>query len=341
VLFTTASQPILGGIIEGCNPRSIFQGIDFIHEIIPDGMNLHKKLKRVELDIDNYGKTYDEIAAALAMHDRVLCIVNTRRDAKELFDRLPDDGIKIHLSRMMCSAHVGTKIKELKECLKNDENKVIRVIATQLIEAGVDMDFPVVYRQEAGLDSILQAAGRCNREGKQAICTTHVFSLSKEHPLYGSTIKDANYARLNMVAERDWFAPETMTEYFRHLYCEKTTFDKKGIKQWLYKPKEMCFETAAKEFRMIDDKGINVIVNWGGSMELIEQLKMKGVSYQLMKKLSLFSVNLTERDFLELKRYGLVEEVIEGVYVAGDIDQYDEYVGMKTGNHWMEEVLIR
>ncbi len=341
VLFTTASQPILSGIIEGCNPRSIFHGIDSIYEIIPEGMNLHEKLKRVELDIDNNGKTYDEIATALVMHDRVLCIVNTRRDAKELFDRLPDEGIKIHLSRMMCPAHIGKKIKELKEALKNDGNKVIRVIATQLIEAGVDIDFPVVYRQEAGLDSILQAAGRCNREGKQAICPTHVFSLSKEHPLSGSAIKDANYARLNIIGERDWFAPETMTEYFRYLYCEKTTFDKMDIKHWLYKPEEMCFETAAKEFRMIDDKGANVIVNWENSMELVERLRLDGVSYQLMKKLSLFSVSLAERDFLEMKKCGLVEEVIDGVYVVGGIDQYDEYVGMKTGNHWMEEVLIK
>jgi len=341
VLFTTASQPILSGIIEGCNPRSKFQGIDSIHEIIPDGVNLHKKLERVKLDIDNNGKIYDEIAAALAKHDRVLCIVNTRRDAKELFDRLPDDGIKIHLSRMMCPAHVGRKIRELKDALNNDGNKVIRVIATQLIEAGVDIDFPVVYRQEAGLDSILQAAGRCNREGKQALCTTHVFSLSKEHPLYGSAIKDANYARLNIVGERDWFAPETMNDFFRQLYSKKETFDEKDIKQWLYKPKEMCFETAAKEFRMIDDNGVNVIVNWGDSMELVEQLKLEGVSYHLMKRLSLYSVNLTERDFLEMRRSGLIEEIIEGVYVAGGTDQYDEQVGMITVNHWMEEVLIR
>ena len=338
VLFTTASQPVLSGLIEGCNPKAAFQGIDNITEIIPKEYVLHDKLRRVRLEIDNTGSTYDEIADRLSQHDKVLCIVNTRNDARELFERLPKEGLTIHLSRMMCPRHVSKVIQEIKQALSDNSETVIRVVATQLIEAGVDIDFPVVYRQEAGLDSILQAAGRCNREGKLDMATTYVFSLSVEHKLYGSII-DANNARLNMINVNDWFAPETMTEYFRQLYCRKETFDKKDIKTLLYKPTEMCFAEAAKDFRLIEETGKTVYVNMDDSLELVERLKNDGITYSLMKQLSQYSVNIHERDFLKLLSYGAIEEVIEGIYVVNDRAQYDENIGLRLDNHWMNEIL--
>ena len=338
VLFTTASQPVLSGLIEGCNPKAVFQGIDNITEIIPKEYVLHDKLRRVRLEIDNTGSTYNEIADQLSQHDKVLCIVNTRNDARELFERLPKEGMTIHLSRMMCPRHVSKAIQEIKQALSDNSETVIRVVATQLIEAGVDIDFPVVYRQEAGLDSILQAAGRCNREGKLDMATTYVFSFSEEHKLYGSII-DANNARLNMVNVNDWFASEAMTEYFRQLYCRKETFDKKDIKTLLYKPTEMCFAEAAKEFRLIEETGKTVYVNMDDSLELVERLKNDGITYSLMKQLSQYSVNIHERDFLKLWSYGAIEEVIEGIYVVNDRAQYDENIGLRLDNHWMNEIL--
>ena len=340
VLFTTASQPVLSGLIEGCNPKAAFHGIENITEIIPKEYALHNRLRRVCLEIDNSGSTYDEITERLSRHNRVLCIVNTRNDAREIFERLPKEGMTIHLSRMMCPRHVSKAIQEIKQALSDNSETVIRVVATQLIEAGVDIDFPVVYRQEAGLDSILQAAGRCNREGKLDTATTYVFSLSVEHKLYGSII-DANNARLNMINVNDWFAPETMTEYFRQLYCRKETFDKKDIKTLLYKPTEMCFAEAAKEFRLIEETGKTVYINMDDSLELIERLKSDGITYSLMKQLSQFSVNIHEQDFLKLLSYGAIEEVIEGIYVVNDMAQYDEHIGLRLDNHWMNEILIK
>ena len=340
VLFTTASQPVLSGLIEGCNPQAAFQGIDNITEIIPKEYVLHERLRRVRLDIDNTGSTYDEIANRLLRHDKVLCIVNTRNDAREIFERLPKEGLTIHLSRMMCPRHVSKAIQEIKQALSDNSETVIRVVATQLIEAGVDIDFPVVYRQEAGLDSILQAAGRCNREGKLDIATTYVFSLSVEHKLYGSII-DANNARLNMINVNDWFAPETMTEYFRQLYCRKETFDKKDLKTLLYKPTEMCFAEATKEFRLIEETGKTVYVNMDDSLELVERLKSDGITYSLMKQLSQYSVSIHERDFQKLLSYGAIEEVIEGIYVVNDRAQYDTNIGLRLDNHWMNEILTK
>lgn len=340
VLFTTASQPVLCGAIEGCNPKATFKGIDKVTEIIPECFKLHDKLRRVKLEINNDGKTYEEVAEMLRQHPKVLCIVNTRKDAKEIYERLPKEGITLHLSKMMCSAHISETIAQIKAALKDDENRIIRVISTQLVEAGVDIDFPVVYRQEAGLDSILQAAGRCNREGQNNISTTYVFSLAKEHNLPKGYIQNANNARLNLQETIDWFSPKAMTSYFKQLYCRRDTFDKKDIKHYLYNVKDLYFATAAKEFQLIEDTGKNVIVCWNDSMELVQQLLLTGPSYLLMKKLSKYSVNIYKDDFDALRNMGVVSEKVEGIYVVEYKEQYDKHIGLRVDNNWANTSLI-
>lgn len=340
VLFTTASQPVLSGIIKGANPTADFEGIDCITEIIPKDFALHDKLRRVTLEIDNVGKTYDEIATKVAIYNKVLCIVNTRKDAKELYNRLPDEGIKLHLSRMMCPAHVCETIRKIKALLKDESQPIVRVIATQLVEAGVDIDFPVVFRQEAGLDSVLQAAGRCNREGKHSAGITFVFSLAAERCIPFGTMAAANNARLNLPAGSDWFAPSVMEKYFYQLYSRKNTFDDKDIKHYLYNTNELCFETASKKFRLINDDCMNIIVIWGNSMELVEQLKESGCTYPLMKKLAKYTVGVHCSDFDKLISYGTIKEVLEGIYVLEDRAQYDRNTGLNLDNHWMEEILM-
>ncbi len=337
ILFTTASQPKLKGKIQGTNPMVTIDGLSEIHEIVPRSANLHDRLRRVEMEFEESRKNYDEIAEELSQHPRVLCIVNTRKDAKELYSRLPQDGICLHLSRMMCPDHVMETIDRMKSALKDPSNAIIRVVATQLIEAGVDIDFPVVFRQEAGLDSILQAAGRCNREGKLEMGKAFVFGFQK--PLPRGFMTQTNNARIGMGKDHDWFSPEAMEAYFRQLYSRVDSFDKVNIKDMLYKP-EMQFETAASEFQLIDDNTTSVIVNWKNSMDLVERLKSEGVTYSLMKALSHYSVNVRNNDLKKLTEAGAVEEVLEGVYVVGDPVFYDKEVGLITDNHWLEESLI-
>lgn len=339
VLFTTASQPVLSDLIEGTNPRVGFKGIEHIKEIIPTEFALHDELRRVKLEIDDEGKTYDEMVTELSKHNKVLCIVNTRKDAKELYNRLPNNGVKLHLSRMMCPAHVHETIGKIKALLKDESQPIVRVIATQLVEAGVDIDFPVVFRQEAGLDSVLQAAGRCNREGKDSIGHTFVFSLSAEQRMPFGSIKDANNARKNLPAGSDWFAPSTMTAYFYQLYGNTNSFDIKDIKYRLYKTNALSFKTASEMFRLIDDDSVNIIVNWGSSMELVEALKESGCTYSLMKQLSQFTVGVRAKDFKQLNDYGVVEEILEGIYVLTDRAQYNKDTGLSLDNHWLEEIL--
>lgn len=339
-LFTTASQPVLSGLIEGCNPKAAFRGIDHITEIIPSEFKLYDKLRRVKLSINNEGRTYDEVAEMLSKHKRVLCIVNTRRDARELYARLPQEGITLHLSKMMCPAHVSETLDKLKKALKDDTNEVIRVVSTQLIEAGVDLDFPVVYRQEAGLDSVLQAAGRCNREGKNGLSTTYVFSLSKECNNLPAEVLQGNNARLSLCDNLDWFAPSTMRSYFMQLYCRRDSFDVNDMESDLYKRDDILFHKASLKFQLIKDVGINVVVCWENSMDIIQQILIKGPSYSLMRKLSKYTISVYEPDFKTLLDMGVVSEKKEGLFVVDYKQQYDEHIGLRIDNNWANKSII-
>lgn len=339
-LFTTASQPVLSGLIEGCNPKAAFKGIDHITEIIPREFYLHDKLRRVKLSINNEGRTYDEVAEMLSKHKRVLCIVNTRRDARELYTRLPQEGVTLHLSKMMCPAHISETLEKLKKALKDDTNEVIRVVSTQLIEAGVDLDFPVVYRQEAGLDSVLQAAGRCNREGKNGLSTTYVFSLAKECNNLPAEVLQGNNARLSLCDNLDWFAPSTMRSYFMQLYCRRDSFDVNDMESDLYKRDEILFHKAALKFQLIKDVGINVVVCWENSMDIIQQILIKGPSYSLMKKLSKYTISAYEPDFKALLDMGVISEKKEGLFVVDYKQQYDEHIGLRIDNNWANKSII-
>ena len=339
IIFTTASQPILSGRIESSNPYVGFNALPDVCEIIPQEIKLYDKLRRVNLEFMDGAVSYDEIASEISKHHCVLCIVNTRKDAKEIFERLPDKGLRLHLSRMMCPAHVAATISRIKEALKRQIDEPIRVVATQLIEAGVDIDFPVVFRQEAGLDSILQAAGRCNREGRLDIGTTYIFSLGKEHPLPPGFISQTNSARLNMGRGYDWFSPEAMTSYFRQLHSRIVSFDQAHIQELLYKS-DCEFEEASKRFHLIDDNTISVIVNWNESINLYQQLLSQGLSYALMMKLSQYSVNIRMSDFQLLSKLGAVESSFENIFVIPSPTFYKETVGLTTENQWLEETYI-
>lgn len=339
VLFTTASQPALEGKVTWKGSvNSSLDGIPCIREIIPDRMNLHEKLRRVNLHFDDAISSYDDIALRISIYEKVLCVVNSRKDAQEIYNRLPKEGLTIHLSRMMCASHIQEMIERISTALKDDNHPIIRVVSTQLIEAGVDIDFPVVFRQEAGLDSILQAAGRCNREGKMDKANAYVFRLDKKLP--SGYISHARDALLNMKKNLDWFNPDTMIEYFIQLYSQSDTFDKAGIKTYLDKPFDFCFETAASKFHLIDDNGISIIVNYKDSASLVEELKKVGLKYSLKKRLSRYMVNVHERDFRRLLESNLVEEILEGVYFLPDREQYSDTLGLVIDSHWLEEILI-
>lgn len=336
VLMTTASLPAFKGNYFDNTVKLI--GIENLTEIIPDDFELHKKLKRVDLHFDDTKSSHEEIARRLEKHNRVLCIVNTRKHAQAIYNELSQDRMTFHLSRVMCSAHIKETIDAIKRALKEQGNTKIIVVATQLIEAGVDIDFPVVYRQEAGLDSVLQAAGRCNREGKLDKGHTCVFSLGSNPP---GLISHATAALKNMINVDDWFAPETMIDYFYQLFSRTDTFDKMHIASYLNDPTSISYKTAAEKFKLIDDNGISVVVNYGKSPQLVNELREEGISYSLMRQLGQYTISVHKQDFEKLSAGGFIEEITEGIYFIPDAKQYSNKVGLTLDNHWLDEILIK
>ena len=340
VLFTTASMPVLNEDFHFTNGAHL-ESVGDIHEIVPAEMNLSEKMVRVNLNFDNEPSTYDEIASRLCGHNRVLCVVNTRQDAKEIYERLPDEGLKVHLSRMMCPAHVSKVISQIKEALSDPNQKIIRVVSTQLIEAGVDIDFPTVFRQEIGLDSVLQAAGRCNREGRlQSNGEVYVFSLSDRRPR--GTMLKANEARRSLPCESNWFSEETMRAYFSDLYFRLGNFDEKDIASLLrFSPDarddHFKFKEAALRFKLIEDDGVKAIVNYGEAADLVQQYKLFGSSYSLMKKLGRYTVTVHRYDEDALAH--IAEEIGENLYYVEDKKQYGD-TGLSLEGRWAEETLI-
>lgn len=341
-LLCTASQPVLEGSHKGCG-NTMFNGFrpGGVTPLIALEAMLHEKLRRVSVEIDMTPQSYDDIATHLAGFDRVLCIVNTRRHAFEIFSRLRDDGIPtFHLSRMMCPAHILDTINAIKLILSHPEQGV-RVVSTQLIEAGVDIDFPVVCRQLAGLDSILQAAGRCNREGRLRCGRTEVFSLSNERS-FGAIgfAADAMKQMISLYPDTDWLSPEAVNLFFRMLYANTPSFDRQGIMSLLSNPRYCNYEEASDKFRLIDDDCIPVIVTYGDAAALVELLRRLGPSMNLSRKLGRYSVSV-RRDLLnELKSSGLIEEPALGFYFMPSEEQYDSSTGLRIDNYYLEQTFI-
>ncbi len=214
LLLSTATQPALG---PHTSSGFVFDGLEGIREIVPDPAALSRDLQRVEVRrSDKLGQAleWEELARCLAEHPSVLCIVNRRDDARRLWSLMPEG--TFHLSALMCGAHRSRRIAEIKSRLA--AGQPTRVISTQLVEAGVDLDFPVVYRAMAGLDSIAQAAGRCNREGLLARGTVVVFTPPTQPP--AGVLRHAAEVGERLLAQEtaDPLAPERFTAFFRELY---------------------------------------------------------------------------------------------------------------------------
>ena len=190
IVLCTATQPALGKSDE------FKDGFDDVCEIIPDPSKMALDMKRTRIvdlgDVDDdvlvgrlvgnkefFDHNDDEIDNILKKHKQVLCIVNTRKRAKFLYERINTPNNAYHLSALMCPKHRSKKLKDIKNMLRADKSCI--VISTSLIEAGVDIDFDVVYREINGLESIAQAAGRCNREGLRKISDVYIFKFKSQN----------------------------------------------------------------------------------------------------------------------------------------------------------------
>ena len=272
-VLCTATQPELGKNIDAFG-RTILEGLPDVREIVADKIALSEKLRRVRIKMplpNGEAQSWQEIADEIAARPCVLAVVNTRKHAQKLFAALPSDGIKLHLSANMCATHRSEVIALVRRYLAlyraGSLHKPLWLVSTQLIEAGVDLDFPCVYRAMAGLDSIAQAAGRCNREGKLPQLGEVVVFRAEEGAPSGSLKQgqDITEEMLNARLLDDPLSPLAFAEYFRR-FNGKGDVDKHDITRLLTaessneNPLAIKFRTAAERFRLIDNQGVALVV---------------------------------------------------------------------------------
>ncbi|WP_295846294.1 CRISPR-associated helicase Cas3' [uncultured Neisseria sp.] len=290
-VLCTATQPELGKNIDVFG-RTILEGLPDVREIVADKIALSEKLRRVRIKMpppNGETQSWQEIADEIAARPCVLAVVNTRKHAQKLFAAPPSNGIKLHLSANMCATHRSEVIALVRRYLAlyraGSLHKPLWLVSTQLIEAGVDLDFPCVYRAMAGLDSIAQAAGRCNREGKLPQLGEVVVFRAEEGAPSGSLKQgqDITEEMLKAGLLDDPLSPLAFAEYFRR-FNGKGDVDKHGITTLLTaeasneNPLAIKFRTAAERFHLIDNQGVALIVpfiplaHWekDGSPQIVE-----------------------------------------------------------------------
>lgn len=327
-VLSTATQPALGP------HKSMdfdFPGLPGLREIIPSFLNLHERLQRTRVEVLEelaVPVPWDDLALRLAKYKSVLCIVNRRDDARILWEKLPSG--TFHLSALMCGAHRSERIAEIRKNLL--AGKPTKVISTQLVEAGVDFDFPVVYRALAGLDSVAQAAGRCNREGLLKQGLVYVFQPESRIPA-GHLRQTAEMGRQLLMEQReDPLAPERFEQFFRMLYWMRgNRLDKENIMDLLGNDSELriSFRTAAERFKLIDEGAYApVLVHYGekGS-KLIELLRHRGPERRVLRQAQRYVVNLPRHVHGRLLADSAIEEIHPGIFVQGHGNLYDKNLG--------------
>lgn len=359
LVLCTATQPTLESrssfdqakALRGFQPGQI-------REIVDDVPALYADLERVRLHLPpdlNATRTWDDLAPEIARHDAVLAIVGRRADARDLYQRLKTESREglWHLSGLMCAEHRSDTIQAIKAALAKRRQALlescptapIRVVSTQLVEAGVDIDFPVVYRALAGLDSIAQAAGRCNREGRLERGEVHVFVPPKPAPpgLLRMAEQATRILWAGLPTEVDPMGVERFAEFFRKLYGD-ARLDEKDICRLLRVGREgdVMFRTAAERFRLIDEEdGATVFVRYQRDENdktidgLLGKLKNEGPKRWLLRKLQRYGVTIYRNDLQRLLDQGDIEPLggdFPGLYVqsANNDVLYDKVLGINV-----------
>jgi CRISPR-associated endonuclease/helicase Cas3 len=313
VVLCTATQPAF------CKRPDFAPGLLGVREIMimPEPVALYNAMRRVKVTC--VGAMSDAILLAkLATHQQVLCVVNTTKHAARLAAELEHLPGTYHLSARMCPRHRLERLVEMKARLKAGEP--CRVVSTQVIEAGVDVDFPIVYRALCGLDSLAQAAGRCNREGQLLEFGQVIFFLGEEPPV--NALKAAADACLQILPDYigDPLSLEAIDHFFRQYYWARGNYDTKEILPLLTARGadkiQFQFRSAAAEFALIDSPTQSVIIPWQvEGVDLCAALRQPDLLDQpwrvakLARVAQRYSVNIWPDEFAQLRdtgRIGLV-----------------------------------
>ncbi len=317
-VLCTATQPSLGPIIEEWYPKGA-------QELCPNVEDNYKFFQRVTYSKDGC-LSNEELAQRLAGEEQVLCVVNRRDQAQNLFKKLPEEGA-FHLSTTMTPQHRSCVLKEIRWRLAN--KKICRVVSTSLIEAGVDVDFPCVYREIAGLDAMIQAGGRCNREGKRSKeeSVVHLFETEKKAPIGLEQNIDASRRTMELYA--DISSPEAVEEYFSFLLYILQENEQKDVYNTLSLAQELKFDTVSRSFRIIDDITCTLYIPSKESNSLLQELRENGEKRALMRKLGPYSVSVPSYIFQKYQDLGAIEMLSEDAGILSNPTYYyDPFTGL-------------
>ena len=319
-VLCTATQPAL---------QPFFQSGISAYELCPRMEEQFAFFKRTTFQ--NLNKISEEdLIEKLSGEYQALCIVNTKKKAQALYKALKGQGV-FHLSTSMYPKHRKRVLEEVRRCLNNGERCL--VLSTSLVEAGVDLDFQSVYRQLAGIDSVIQAAGRCNREGKRSPeeSNVYVFRFEEQERILGQR-KQIEAAKTLVSEGKDISALETIEEYFKFLYHLKSSeLDKKNIMAQ-FKGIKCNFPKVAEDFKMIENDTKTVFIPIEEeAQDLLQQLKYQGFTKTSMRKAGQYSVTLYDDVIEKMEAAGMIELVAENIndfYELKDKERYTEEFGL-------------
>lgn len=323
-VFCTATQPKIERFLPESTP---------ITELAPDPQSLFNFYKRVE--VKNLGTlTDEELCIRLQETEQALCIVNTRRHASGLYQLLEGEG-NFHLSTLMCPVHRKEKLREIRRRLQ--QRKTCRVVSTTVMEAGVDVDFPIGYRALSGLDSINQAAGRINRNMKRKLSELYLFEpksdFIKKTPSYVAQAVEITRQVLRKHAQQP-ISIEAISDYFEQLYSlqDPQIFDYKLILHCFEDANgKFEFETAARYFQIIEDPTVSVIIPYDKeARNLIEELKNSPYPKMTLRKLQPYTVAIYKSEFDKLSTKGVILRILD-TYPVLDFQAFQEYYHPEVG----------
>ncbi|MBU1308054.1 MAG: CRISPR-associated helicase Cas3' [Gammaproteobacteria bacterium] len=349
VVLCTATQPLLHQVQNENKGRL---HLPAGNELMPDVADLFEQLKRVEIldKTKTLGWSLEEITALaleqLRLKQSCLIIVNTKNWAQALFKsaqqtRQVDSDALVHLSTAQCPAHRKLLLTKVRQRL--DAGLPVLCFSTQLIEAGVDVDFASVIRFQAGLDSLAQAAGRCNRNGRHPTAQVYVVNPDKETIDLLLDIKvgrDTSKRIFNEFKRQDFLKPEVMQQYFQYYFFDRSkemNYPLKGTatngandllnllsvnarNPYGNTPLTLhhAFMTAGKAFKAIDAPTQTLVVPYGDGKTLIADLcavnkKFDAATFNpLLRRSQKYSVNLFPNVWEKLQQQKAIYEIAEG-----------------------------
>ena len=298
--------------------------------------------KRVS--IKNLNKiTQIELIQRLQQENQALCILNTKKRAQNIYQSIKGEGV-YHLSTSMYPVHRKRVLNVIRERLQKQEKCI--VVSTSLVEAGVDLDFQTVYRQLAGADSIIQAAGRCNREGKRigTECFTYIFKLDSQEYVQGQR-QQMEVTESLLEENKNLEELNTIEQYFEMLYHFRgDSLDKKEILK-KFRKGNFQFASVAREFKLIEENTKTILIpKEEAAQKLLAQVRIKGFTKQLVRQMGHYCVNVYENDFKKMYAAGMLSEITgdskTDYYVLNSLEKYTDEMGLTLDIEYGEAILF-